>query len=234
MFDIAACFVKFVAGNGLSVEDDDDLMLVFELYKDSRRLPLVVSVKNGLICTELPSEDKGSNVANAGNELPGENVTNVGNELPSENVSKVGNVINGLGTQGSTPDNVERDMSMNTMGSGMAINIREKGRSLPLRGRGSNVSMRGRGSSVSIRGRGNSVSMRGSGSSVSMRGRGEKTNVLPDGEFENEISLTEIEDNGDYPKEVMFDNAISTKESNEDFVLDDSEDDGLSNYASDN
>ncbi len=39
MFDIAACFVKFIAKNGLSMEDDDDLLLVFELYKDSCRLP---------------------------------------------------------------------------------------------------------------------------------------------------------------------------------------------------
>ncbi|KAJ9189091.1 hypothetical protein P3X46_000422 [Hevea brasiliensis] len=138
MFDITACFMKFVAKNGLSMEDDDDLLLVFELYKDSRR------------------------------------------------------------------------------------------------GRGSNVSMRGNGSSVSIRGRGNSVSMRGSGSSVSMRGRGKKTNVLPGGESKSEISLIEIEDNGDYSEEVMFNNAISSEESDEDFVLNDSEDDGLSNYASDN
>ncbi|KAF2298341.1 hypothetical protein GH714_022561 [Hevea brasiliensis] len=55
-----------------------------------------------------------------------------------------------------------------------------------------------------------------------MRGRGKKDNVLPDGESKSEISLTESEDNSDYPKEVMFDNAISTKESDEDFALDDS------------
>ncbi|KAF2298337.1 hypothetical protein GH714_022475 [Hevea brasiliensis] len=85
--------------NGFLEEDDDDLMLVFELYKDSHRLPLVVSVKSGSICTELPSEcNKGSNVANASNELPGENVANASNELPSENVSNASNVIDGLGT----------------------------------------------------------------------------------------------------------------------------------------
>ncbi|KAF2300075.1 hypothetical protein GH714_008061 [Hevea brasiliensis] len=73
------------------------------------------------------SEDKGSNVANADNELRSGNVANAGNELPSVNVSNVGNVINSLGTQSSTPNNVERDMSMNTMGRGMAINSRARG-----------------------------------------------------------------------------------------------------------
>ncbi|KAF2300087.1 hypothetical protein GH714_008126 [Hevea brasiliensis] len=172
MFDIAACFVKFIAKN-------------------------VVSVKSGPICIELPSEDKGNNVANAGNELPSGNVANAGNELPSVNVSNVGNVIDGLGTQGSTPNNVERDMSMNTMGRVWLLT-------------------------------------QGQGGGVCHLDEGVKTTILPGGESESEISLIEIEDNGDYSEEVMFDNAISSEESNEDFVLNDSEDDGLSDYASDN
>ncbi|KAF2297182.1 hypothetical protein GH714_018947 [Hevea brasiliensis] len=99
----------------------------------------VVSVKSRPISIELPSEDdKGSNV---------------GNELPSENVSNASNVDDGPSTQGSTPDNVERDMPVNTMGKGMAVNTKGRGLSVPLKGRGSSVSMRRRGSSVSIRGR---------------------------------------------------------------------------------
>ncbi|KAF2297187.1 hypothetical protein GH714_019075 [Hevea brasiliensis] len=67
-------------------------------------------------------------------------------------------IINGVPSQfsavkGSTPDNVERDMPVNTMGKGMAVNIKGRGLIVPLKGRGSSVSMRRRGSSVSIRGR---------------------------------------------------------------------------------
>ncbi|KAF2298340.1 hypothetical protein GH714_022560 [Hevea brasiliensis] len=112
------------------------------LYKDSHRLPLVVSVKSGSICTELPSEyNKGSNVANASNELPSENVANASNELPSENVSNANNVIDGLGTRGFAPNKCRKDMSINIIGNIMVVNTRGRV-SVPLRGRGSNVSMR--------------------------------------------------------------------------------------------
>ena len=194
LFNIAASFVSFVTGSGMSVENDDDLMLAFELYKHSHKLPLTVHVKGVPLNTEMSDVDDDD-----------DDVCIIGES------SDTGEGSN-LGEGGNTVEDINLDdaLGRKTPPLNRDVSTRGRGRSVPLRGKG--------GRSSFTRGRGIRQE------SVSESGQlGGGANESPQIDSESDVSFNESEVGDDLPEEVIFDNEISTEES-----------DGLSGYASDN
>ncbi|KAF2286866.1 hypothetical protein GH714_033845 [Hevea brasiliensis] len=46
-------FIDIRAGNGFTIENDVDLMLIFELYKENHKIPLHITTKDGVIRSDV-------------------------------------------------------------------------------------------------------------------------------------------------------------------------------------
>ncbi|KAF2284162.1 hypothetical protein GH714_019665 [Hevea brasiliensis] len=100
MFEIQSDFISVMAGNGLAVETDWDLLFMFEMYKNNPVIPFTIRTKHVALSVEMPGDNRKSKVCrvgpgNTGQFCIGREAKNVNMSFVDVRMASVGSVIGG-------------------------------------------------------------------------------------------------------------------------------------------